>query len=314
VSNPLDPNSPGLETAAEQTQQAFKSSCQQEHAAVNDGVELPWHRFVVLGDSFAEGVGDPEPASPGGLRGWADRVAEVLSELDDSFAYANLAVRGKLISQVNAEQLDHALELQPDLVALSAGGNDVLRPGSDPDEVANLLDQMVGSLTRDGATIALFTSVDVKFAPVFRALRGKAAIFNENLRRIAKKHDAIVVDQWALEEVQDARYWSDDRLHYNSLGHHTIARAVLDALNVPHGLTAQAPPPLPAQNWRQARRDDAIWARTHLVPWVIRRIKRVSSGDTVMPKRPDARPFISDGEPSTPAPPDAQQPDDEVES
>ncbi|SDK16031.1 hypothetical protein SAMN05216282_103147 [Cryobacterium psychrotolerans] len=38
----------------------------------------PWSRYVALGDSFTEGIGDPEPASPGGHRGWADRVAEVL--------------------------------------------------------------------------------------------------------------------------------------------------------------------------------------------------------------------------------------------
>ena len=29
----------------------------------------PWRRYVALGDSFTEGVGDPEPGSPGGLRG-----------------------------------------------------------------------------------------------------------------------------------------------------------------------------------------------------------------------------------------------------
>ena len=38
----------------------------------------PWSRYVAIGDSFTEGIGDPEPQSPGGYRGWADRVAEVL--------------------------------------------------------------------------------------------------------------------------------------------------------------------------------------------------------------------------------------------
>src|SRR4051794_27659529 len=41
---------------------------------------MPFHRYVALGDSFTEGVGDPDPARPNGLRGWADRVAEVLAE------------------------------------------------------------------------------------------------------------------------------------------------------------------------------------------------------------------------------------------
>lgn len=29
----------------------------------------PWRRYVALGDSFTEGIGDPEPESPGGYRG-----------------------------------------------------------------------------------------------------------------------------------------------------------------------------------------------------------------------------------------------------
>ena len=40
---------------------------------------MTFHRYVALGDSFTEGVGDPDPARPNGLRGWADRVAEVLA-------------------------------------------------------------------------------------------------------------------------------------------------------------------------------------------------------------------------------------------
>ena len=36
---------------------------------------MAFHRYVALGDSFTEGVGDPDPTRPNGLRGWADRVA-----------------------------------------------------------------------------------------------------------------------------------------------------------------------------------------------------------------------------------------------
>ena len=52
----------------------------------------PWSRYVAIGDSFTEGIGDPEPRSPGGHRGWADRVAEVLSEQTDDFALFELEV------------------------------------------------------------------------------------------------------------------------------------------------------------------------------------------------------------------------------
>ena len=258
----------------------------EEQPSTQGNIELPWSRFVAIGDSFTEGVGDPDADSPGGLRGWADRFAEVLNELNDEFAYANLAVRGKLIQQVSEEQVDAALDLRPDLISVSAGGNDVIRPGSDPDEVAAKLDRLVERLSSGGATVILFTGVDVAFQPVFRSIRGKVAIYNENVRKVARKHDAVVVDQWALEELQDGRYWAGDRLHLNALGHHTIARAALQALNIPNELEPMTPQPLPASDWRQARKDDVVWAREHFVPWVIRRIKHVSSGDDVEAKRP----------------------------
>lgn len=251
----------------------------------------PWSRYVAIGDSFTEGIGDPEPSVPGGHRGWADRVAEELSQGTEDFAYANLAVRGKLIQQIIDEQLEAAIALRPDLVTISAGGNDVIRPGTDPDEISARFEYVIERLSRSHPTIVIFTGVDVGFSPVFRGIRGKVAIYNENLRTIAAKYDCIVADQWALTEIQDQRMWSADRLHLNPLGHHTVARMVLAALNVENDLEASTPEPLPATTWRQARVEDLAWAREYLVPWVVRRIRHQSSGDYVTPKRPEAGPY-----------------------
>ncbi len=252
----------------------------------------PWRRYVALGDSFTEGVGDPEPSSPNGLRGWADRVAEVLSQQVDDFAYANLAIRGRLIGQIIAEQVEPAIALKPDLITFSAGGNDVIRPGSDPDAVAQQFEDAVVRLSRDGATVVVFTGIDTAFTPVFRGIRGKVAIYNENIRAIADRYDCIVADQWALKEVQDMRFFDDDRLHYNALGHHEIARMVLRALNVPNDLRPMQPDPLPHRTWRKARTSDLVWAREHLVPWVLRRLRQQSSGDHITAKRPDPLPVV----------------------
>ncbi|WP_196832725.1 SGNH/GDSL hydrolase family protein [Mycetocola sp. CAN_C7] len=246
----------------------------------------PWSRFVAIGDSFTEGIGDPEPSLPDGHRGWADRVAEVLAQGVDGFAYANLAVRGRLIAQIVNEQVDAALDLKPDLISISAGGNDVIRPGTDPDVTAARMDDAIARLRRDRATIVMFTGVDVGFSPVFRGIRGKVAIYNENLRAIAAKHDCIVADLWSLSAVQDSRMWSPDRLHLNPLGHHTVARMVLDALAVDNDLEPLKPEPVPASTWRQARASDIVWAREYLVPWVVRRIRHQSSGDFITAKRP----------------------------
>lgn len=252
----------------------------------------PWRRMVAIGDSFTEGIGDPIPGSEDGHRGWADRVAEVLGSQVDDFAYANLAVRGKLIGQIVADQVEPALALNPDLITFSAGGNDVIRPGGDPDLVAAQFDDAVARLSSQGATVVVFTGIDTDFTPVFRNIRGRVAIYNENIRAIADRYDCIVADQWSLKEVQDMRFFDDDRLHFNALGHHEIARMVLRALNVPNDLQPMQPDPLPTLTWREARIGDLVWARSHLVPWVLRRLRHQSSGDHVTAKRPEALPVI----------------------
>lgn len=253
----------------------------------------PWRRFVAIGDSFTEGIGDPSSESPGGHRGWADRVAEVLATSVDDFAYANLAVRGKLIAQIVADQVEPALALQPDLLSICAGGNDVIRRGTDPDDIAAQFEDAIIRLSATGASILVFTGIDTNFSPVFRQLRGKVAIYNENVRAVAERYDCVVADQWALKEIQDARFFADDRLHLNTLGHHEVARMVLRALNVPNDLTPMQPEPLPQLSWRQARAGDLVWARAHLVPWVLRRLRHESSGDLITAKRPDPTPVFT---------------------
>ena len=257
----------------------------------------PWSRFVAIGDSFTEGIGDPDPDSPGGNRGWADRVAEELARDHPDFAYANLAIRGRLLQQIIDEQVGPAVELAPDLISFCAGGNDVLRPGSDPDALAEKIDAAIETLAATGATIVLFTAPDVGDTPLIGSVRGRAAIYNENLRTVATRHDAVIADMWALRELKDPRMWAPDRLHFSPLGHHTIAAMVLDALNVEHSLQPEVPKPLPPKNWRTARAEDLVWARQHLFPWVLRALRHQSLGDGISPKRPIAGPMFGPGMP-----------------
>lgn len=257
----------------------------------------PWSRYVALGDSFTEGVGDPEPRSPGGLRGWADRVAEELSAGYEDFAYANLAVRGRLLHQILDEQVGPALRLRPDLITLNAGGNDLIFHRSDPDKLAMELNSGVEALAATGATILLFAGPDWGATPVLGHARGKVAIFNENLRVIAARHQAVIADLWALRQLTNPQMWDPDRLHFSPLGQHTIAMMVLDTLNVPHSLEPLTPKALPTRSWREARADDIVWAREHLVPWVLQRLTQRSSDQGLHPKRPDPGPVFGAGMP-----------------
>jgi lysophospholipase L1-like esterase len=259
---------------------------QDLRAVTETGGTHPWRRFVALGDSYTEGVGDPEPRSLGGLRGWADRVAEELSAGQPGFAYANLAVRGMLLRQIVDGQLAPALALKPDLTAMSGGGNDIIFRRGDPDKLARHMDQAMERLTATGATVLLYAGPDWGGIPVFSQIRGRVAIYNEHLHKIALRHHAIMVDLWCLPGLQDVRMWDPDRLHLSPLGHHAVAVGTLNALGVPHTLEPLEPRPVPAHGWTQARAEDLVWARQYFFPWMLHRILPHGSDESLAAKRP----------------------------
>jgi lysophospholipase L1-like esterase len=248
--------------------------------------------YAAVGDSFTEGVGDPGP--DGVFIGWADRLAALLADQhpEGQLRYANLAVRGRLLGQIIAEQLPRAKELAPDLVTFCAGGNDILRPGSDPDAVAERYAAAVAGLVPHVGTVLVCTGFDTRGVPVLRHLRGKIATYTAHVRAIADRHGCPVLDLWSLRSVQDRRAWSDDRLHLSPDGHTRVALRAAQVL----GLEVPADPdqPWPPEGYRspsEVRRDNIHWAREHLVPWIGRRLRGVSSGDDVAPKRPDLLPL-----------------------
>jgi lysophospholipase L1-like esterase len=247
-------------------------------------------RLVCLGDSFTEGVGDVDDSYPNGVRGWADRTAEQLAARNPGFRYANLAVRGKLLGQVLSEQLDAGLDLRPDLVTLYAGGNDLMRPKVDIDALVDELDKAVARFTESGAKVVLFTGVDGVEDALFRKIRGRVAIYNEHIRLVSARHDTVLVDMWAMRQLRDRRLWAPDRLHLNDLGHTEVAIALLDALGEPHNLTKAALGVREYVDPRAQRRENREWAKEHALPWIQRRLRGESSGDTIPAKRPALEP------------------------
>lgn len=244
-------------------------------------------RFVALGDSFTEGVGDPDPARPNGVRGWADRVAEQLQRADPGLGYANLAIRGRKIRQILAEQIEPALALRPTIVTLYAGANDILRPRVDIDALMEGYDAAVARLVGAGARVLLFTGFDAGSSKVFGTMRGRTAIYNEQVRWIADRHGATLVDYWRFHEFQDWRMWDVDRMHMSALGHATMANRILELLE--HEGLAEVPDavPLPKMSRVEQFRANAAWTREYAWPWVVRRITGRSSGDFLSPKYPE---------------------------
>jgi lysophospholipase L1-like esterase len=252
--------------------------------------------FVALGDSFTEGLDDPR-ADQSGYLGWADRFAEMLAAQQPGLRYANLAVRGKMLGEVAGEQVPRAIAMAPDLVSLAAGGNDLLRPRGDPDALAEAFDDAVRALLIAGCQVLVFTGFDPRF-PVVRLIRGKVAAYNMHLRAIADRHQCHLVDLWSMTVLHDPGAWSADRLHLTPDAHRRVALRACEVLGVPAAADWREPWPAaagiassPARAWLAARWTDLRWARVHAAPWVARRVRGVSSGDGIGPKRPELRPL-----------------------
>ncbi|MEV7646240.1 SGNH/GDSL hydrolase family protein [Arthrobacter sp. NPDC089319] len=241
-------------------------------------------RFVALGDSFTEGVGDYDPTLPNGVRGWADRVAEQLMLADSGWGYANLAIRGKKIAQVLDEQVDAAVGLKPTMVTLYAGGNDILRPRVDIDALMAGYEAGVAKLAATGANVVLFTGFDSVASAVFGKTRGRTAIYNEWVREIADLHGAKIVDYWRMREFRDWRYWDADRLHMSTAGHTLMAKKVLELLQAEDVIDLPMLPDLAVLSRRAAMVANVRWARDYLGPWIGRRLRGTSSGDSLTPK------------------------------
>lgn len=257
-----------------------------------------WTRYVAIGDSFTEGMVDPDPRDPSRFRGWADRLAEHLSrraaERGLEFSYANLAVRGRKLGDIVGPQLDRALTMSPDLVSMAGGGgNDILRPSVDLDALATRLEEAVITIRATGADVLLSTPTDPREAGMFKALRPRHAIHTANLFTIAQNHGCHIINLWGLVATRDWRMWGEDRIHPSTEGHLRITQAALLALGLPE-TDPQWREPLPPADRASRRaefREHAAWVRTHAAPWVQRRLRGSSSGDSLLPKRPEAGPL-----------------------
>ncbi|PRY41432.1 SGNH/GDSL hydrolase family protein [Umezawaea tangerina] len=243
-------------------------------------------RYVALGDSQTEGVGDGDDIT--GLRGWADRLAENLTVGNPGFRYANLAVRGRRAGEVRAEQLGPALALRPDVATVVAGVNDLLRPRVETAAVVGHLEAMFAALTESGARVATVTFPDLtRVIPLARPVRSRILDINDRIRAAAARHGVAVAEIARHSSVADRRFWSEDRLHCSPLGHQLIADAVAHALGVPGSSDSwtQPPPPdlMPTPRGAAA---ELRWAATFLRPWLGRRLRGQSSGDQRTAKHP----------------------------
>lgn len=243
-------------------------------------------RFVVIGDSFSEGVGDPHVLYPNGFRGWADRVARQLGRHDERWEYANLAIRSKLLDEVVADQLEQALALEPTHVSFYAGGNDLLSLRTDMDRLVERYEAALVQLVGSGAQVLAFTTFDTRTTFLLEPLRRRILAFNDAVRHLATEHGALLLDHTLMREYDDPRLWALDKIHMSRLGHKRMAAFVMGSLGIPHTLRVKELGPRERRRFRTAVGDELHFVRTEVVPLVRRRLSGAREGDTVPPKWP----------------------------
>ncbi len=253
--------------------------------------------YIAIGDSFTEGVGDELP--DGRTRGWADFVALGFAlASEEPFRYANLAIRGRKLAPLIAEQLAPAIAQRPQLISLNGGGNDIMRPRVSIDSVARMLDDAASRvLAADIHMLLLSGANPTQHLPLGGLMRRRGDELAAAVKARLPKDGITFVDNWADEGLGDIRYWSADRLHLNPLGHARVASNVLTAFGVPVPQEWGVDEVAAARPGESSRRT-AEYYRRYVLPWIGRRLTGRSSGDGRTAKIP----ALTAVDPSTAAP------------
>lgn len=187
--------------------------------------------------------------------------------------------------------------MQPDLVTIFSGTNDVIDRRFDDEALAADVEHIHGTLMAQGATVLTFTLPDLTpVMPVARVVADRVRLLNDTLRAVAAQTGATLVDMARYSVASDPRIWSEDRLHANSLGHERIAHALAHALGLPEADdTWRDPlPAMPAPTRRAQVLGEVRWGSRYLLPWMWRHLRGRSSGDGITAKRPRLERLTSD--------------------
>ena len=195
----------------------------------------------MLGDSIAEGLGDPAP----GYRDqpWCDRIAAELTRHRPELAYLNLGKSMTRSVAVRSGQLPEALAFAPDLALVACGSADMLLPGYDPARAERELRAIVTAFAGQGCdvmTVGLFDGSYAQNIPkLFMASRRKR--IHESSRRtkqVAEDLGTLHVELTWHPASKDADIYSQDPRHGTMRGHAIAAAEAIRVLGA--HLDAQA--------------------------------------------------------------------------
>jgi acyl-CoA thioesterase I len=148
----------------------------------------------------------------------------------------NLGVSGSRLEQALGQQLPRALSLQPDLVTVWLGVND-LNASVPLERYASQLETLLAGLTSTGATILVANVPDLTLLPAYRgvdhrALLAQVEAWNAAIAAVAQRYGVVVVDlrAYSREQAEHMEYVSADGFHPSAAGYRRIAELFWDAL------------------------------------------------------------------------------------
>jgi lysophospholipase L1-like esterase len=246
-----------------------------------------WKSFVAVGDSFTEGVADL--GINDSYLGWADRLAGKLADTyctpSDPLHYANLAIRGRVLTQMLEEQVPRTLELNPELVSFAGGINDAMRGSFNLDAKATEIERAVQKLRAGGHDVLLFAFGDpARNSKIMGLIRDRFSGLRSATLAIAEAYDCYLVDFWDREIFDDPGIWDADRLHLNPRGHALVAQAAMQSLGWGNADWMVNPAEITRPGLPNRVLGHASWTKNHGWPWLSRRLRGVSSGDGISAK------------------------------
>ncbi|MFC4943057.1 SGNH/GDSL hydrolase family protein [Pseudonocardia sp. GCM10023141] len=182
------------------------------------------YRMVVLGDSFAEGRGDPGP--DGTFVGWVPRTARLLGI--DEAGILNLGAYGALTQDVVDKQVPAVADVRTPLLGVAVGGNDLVR-AYDRDRIRTNLRAIFEAVAAPGRTVFTHDYPDIPGripglpADTVALLRDRFADANAYLDELCVELGVLRYGLAAAPLTRDAAMWYPDGIHPSTIGHRTIA-------------------------------------------------------------------------------------------
>jgi lysophospholipase L1-like esterase len=199
-----------------------------------------WCRFVVVGDSVAEGLGESVPGYAD--QSWTDRIAAELAVEQPDLAYLNLGHRDTATAQVRATQLDQAVAFAPDLALVACGGFDALRSSFDRAGVENDLRAIVTAFRQHNCDVITVSMFDGSYnplvpEPVRLPLRHRLRELSDLTQRVGAELGTLHVNLIDHPASHEDIYSSDAR-HGNQRGHAISAAETVRRLgaHLAHGM------------------------------------------------------------------------------